>query len=119
MSSRQRLDNYLRMYRKRAGLSQDEVGFLLGGKSGRSGTIASRHEQFRRRPSLETALACEAIYGVPVSELFAGVSERAEDMVRRRARVLSKRLGKGGRRADHLSKSLGGAAPNEATKIAA
>jgi transcriptional regulator with XRE-family HTH domain len=111
-----KLENYLRMYRKRAGLSQDEVAYLLGGKSG---TIASRYERFRRTPSLETALACEAIYGVPVKELFAGVSARAERLVRHRARLLRKRLDATGCRSDRLQRVLGEAAPTEESKLAA
>ena len=111
-----KLDNYLRMYRKRAGLSQDELAFLLGA---RSGTVASRYERFRRTPTLETALACAAIYGVPVKELFAGVSERAERIVAHRARILNHRLEKDGRHSDHLLKILGEAAPDEETKLAA
>jgi transcriptional regulator with XRE-family HTH domain len=111
-----KLENYLRMYRKRSGLSQDEVAYLLGGKSG---TIASRYERFRRTPSLETALACEAIYGVPVKELFAGVSARAERLVRRRARFLKKHLDAGSCGSDRLQRALGEVAPGEETKLAA
>jgi transcriptional regulator with XRE-family HTH domain len=111
-----KLENYLRMYRKRAGLSQDEVAYLLGGKSG---TIASRYERFRRTPSLETALACEAIYGVPVKELFAGVSAKAEGLVRRRARLLKKRLDASGCCSDRLQRVLGEVAPAEESKLAA
>ena len=36
-----KLENYLRTYRRRAGLSQDEMAFLLGTKSG---TKVSRYE---------------------------------------------------------------------------
>jgi transcriptional regulator with XRE-family HTH domain len=111
-----KLDNYLRMYRKRAGLSQDEVAYLLGTKSG---TMTSRYERFRRTPSLETALAYEAIYGVPAKELFAGVSARAERVVRHRARILRKRLAVNGRNSDQLVKILGGVAPDEEAKLAA
>ena len=65
-----RLPNYLRTHRKRAGLSQDEVAFLLGC---RSGAKVSRYERLARRLSLETAFAYEALFGVPARELFAGV----------------------------------------------
>lgn len=67
------LQNYLRMYRKRAGLSQDEVAFLLGVKSGAK---VSRYERRRRVPPLETALAYEAIFRIPVRELFLGTYEQ-------------------------------------------
>jgi transcriptional regulator with XRE-family HTH domain len=111
-----KLDNYLRMYRKRAGLSQDEVAYLLGVKSG---TITSRYERFRRTPSLETALAYEAIYGVPVKELFAGVAERAECVVKRRARILDKRMAAAGRQPEQLRRIVGEVAPHEEAKLAA
>ncbi|MCW5976483.1 MAG: helix-turn-helix transcriptional regulator [Bryobacteraceae bacterium] len=62
--------NYLRMYRKRSGLTQDEVGYLLGCANG---SKVSRYEQRKRTPTLETALAYEAIFRVPVRDLFAGV----------------------------------------------
>jgi transcriptional regulator with XRE-family HTH domain len=68
----QRLPNYLRTHRKRAGLSQDDVAVLLGGHSG---AAVSRLERFRRQPSLKTALVLEAIYRVPVREFFAGQAE--------------------------------------------
>jgi transcriptional regulator with XRE-family HTH domain len=67
-----KLENYLRTYRKRSGLTQQEVAFLLGSEDG---TQVSRYEKRRRLPPLETALACEEIYGVPVAELFAGVRQ--------------------------------------------
>jgi DNA-binding XRE family transcriptional regulator len=49
-----KLDNYLVMYRKRAGFSQDEVAYLLGAQSG---SMNCRYERFKRKPSLEAALA--------------------------------------------------------------
>jgi transcriptional regulator with XRE-family HTH domain len=68
----QKLENYLRTYRKRSGLTQREVAFLLGC---RNGAQVSRYEKRRRLPPLRTALACEAVFGAPVSELFAGMRE--------------------------------------------
>jgi transcriptional regulator with XRE-family HTH domain len=93
MSSHPRLQNYLRTYRRRAGFSQDEVAYLLGAASG---TKTSRYERFRRTPSLETALACEALFGVPVRELFAGVYQKVERETRMRARRLRGKLAAAG-----------------------
>lgn len=84
-----RLPNYLKTYRKRAGLSQDEVAFLLGC---RSGAKVSRYERLARQPTLETAFACEAVFGVPTRELFAGVFQKVEAQIQKRARVLAARL---------------------------
>ena len=111
-----KLENYLRTYRRRAGFSQDEIAYLL---AARSGTKTSRYERFRRTPSLETALAYEALFGVPVRELFAGVSARAERRTRQRARLLEKRLKTSGRRSDQLLRLLGEVAPGEDSKLAA
>jgi len=80
------ITNYLLSHRKRLALSQDEVAFLLG-KHG--GTKVSRYERFARTPSLETALALEAVFQTPVRELFGGVYERIEQEVAGRAKVLT------------------------------
>jgi transcriptional regulator with XRE-family HTH domain len=84
-----RLNNYLRTYRKRSGLSQGEVAFLLGCHHGAK---VSRYERNARQPTLKTALAYEAVFGVPVRELFAGIFEKVLGMTKKRARVLARRL---------------------------
>lgn len=85
----QKLKNYLRTYRKRTGLSQDEVAFLLGCHSG---TLVSRYERFARNPRLETTLAYEVVLGTPARELFAGISQKVELRTFRRARLLARKL---------------------------
>jgi len=84
-----RLDNYLRMHRKRADLSQAEVAFLLGLENG---SDVSRHEQNRRVPSLDAALAYEVILGQPVVELFAGRIERLARRLSSPASRLAERI---------------------------
>jgi transcriptional regulator with XRE-family HTH domain len=79
------LANYLRANRKRLALSQDDVAFLLGGQSGAK---ISRYENFTRMPSLETALALEAIYKRAASEIFGGLYQKAERKVAERAKML-------------------------------
>ncbi len=83
------LHNYLRMYRKRAGFSQAEIAFLLGTKSAAK---VSRYEHGRRQPSLRTLLACEVVLGAPARELFAGEFRSIENMTKRRAILLVKKL---------------------------
>jgi DNA-binding XRE family transcriptional regulator len=83
------LPHYLLTYRKRTGLSQDELAFLLGSKSG---TKVSRHEQGRREPSLRTAFAYAAVYQVPVEDLFPGLAQTAEMKVIGRKQLLLGRL---------------------------
>jgi transcriptional regulator with XRE-family HTH domain len=84
-----KLENYLRTYRKRSGLTQREVAFLVGC---RNGAQVSRYEKRRRLPPLRTAIACEAAFGVPVSELFAGVREAAGQAVGERMLALKSEL---------------------------
>ena len=43
-------------------------------------------------PPLETALACEAIFGVPVAELFAGIREKIDQKIKRRRAELNTKL---------------------------
>lgn len=65
--------NSLRRYRKRAGLEQKQVAFLLN----RAGTDeVSRHEKGAYRPNLETALKLEVIYQVPIRLLYPALFER-------------------------------------------
>jgi transcriptional regulator with XRE-family HTH domain len=85
-----KLTNYLRTYRKRAGLTQGELAFLLGC---RNGAKVSRYERLQRVPTLQTALAYEAVLGVPARELFAGMFEEIQRTAKRRVRSLIKRLG--------------------------
>jgi transcriptional regulator with XRE-family HTH domain len=85
------LANYIRTHRRRAALSQDEVAFLLGCECG---TKVGRYELNRRMPTLETALALEAVFGVSVSELFAGRFHEVEQSVVKRAHELVERLRK-------------------------
>src|ERR1044071_2939867 len=84
-----KLPNYIRSHRKRSALSQDDVAFLLGA---RSGAKVCRYERFVREPSLQTALAFEVIFQKPVRELFAGLYRRVERQVVARAKVLTHKL---------------------------
>jgi len=83
------LQNYLRTYRKRAGLSQDEVAFLLG-----CGTeaVVSRYENGARRPSLETVLTYQVVLGISAHELFRGLFQKVEKEARERAQILAEGL---------------------------
>lgn len=64
------LGNYLRTHRRRSGLSQRELGLLLGYVN--EGQV-SRHERSKTIPSLIAALAYEVVFRVRVAELFTGV----------------------------------------------
>ena len=84
-----KLQNYLRTYRKRSGLSQDEVAYLLGCQNG---TKISRYERFTRKPSLESLFAYEVMFGAPARELFAGAYQKVEKRISNRAQLLTRKL---------------------------
>src|ERR1700733_14082467 len=99
-----RFPHYLKSNRKRAALSQAEVSFLLGT---RGEAKVSRYERFLRTPSLETALALEAIFQKPISELFGGLYQEVQGEVTARAKILGHRIdrGKPGRRTERRRKT--------------
>ncbi len=80
-----KLPHYLRIERRRAGLSQTDIAVLLGV---RTASKISRYERGRRLPPLKTALAYEAILGKPIAELFGGTFQPIRAEVGRRARAL-------------------------------
>jgi transcriptional regulator with XRE-family HTH domain len=86
-----KLPNKLRMYRKRSGFSQQEIGFLLGHADG---SQLSRYERFYGLPALRTAFALAVIFRVSVRDLFPGEHETTEDEVIMEARLLQGRLGR-------------------------
>lgn len=68
-----RLASYLSSHRKKLGLSQKRLGKLLGYPD--EGPV-SRHERLCSVPPLRIALGYQAIFQIPVSELFPGIYER-------------------------------------------
>lgn len=84
------LPNYLLSNRKRLGLSQEDVAFLLGTQSGAK---VSRHERFAREPGLRAALAYEAIYQRSAGELFSGLYGEVAREVATRAKALAAQTG--------------------------
>lgn len=84
------LPNYIRTYRKRAHLTQEDVAFLLGCKS--TARIC-RHERSQQAPNLETLLAYEVLFGTPVRNLFSGVHHGVENKLKNRIRLLIRNLG--------------------------
>lgn len=82
--------NYLKMHRKRAGLSQRAVGQLLGFAD--HGPV-SRHERSRAVPSLETALGYEVIFSIPVSSIFAGMRDKLSDQLETKLAEMEASLG--------------------------
>jgi DNA-binding XRE family transcriptional regulator len=82
--------NYLRMYRKRSGLSQAEIASVLGCEDG---AVVSRHETSRVFPPLPLALAYEVIFLVPTAQLFKGLHEAVGQNIEARLTKLVTELG--------------------------
>jgi DNA-binding XRE family transcriptional regulator len=79
------LPNYLRTHRKRLGLSQRDVAFLLKSKDG---ARICRCERSRQTPHLKTLLAYEILFQTPIRDLYAGVRCEVEEGIMERAQLL-------------------------------
>jgi transcriptional regulator with XRE-family HTH domain len=77
--------HYLRKERRKRALSQADMCALL---AARWKSRISRYEREQKLPPLETALAFEAIYKKPVSEIFGPAYGKILKDVRRRAEHL-------------------------------
>ena len=71
---------YLRRHRRAWGLTQRELASLVGLKSH---AHLSRIEYGKRPPSLEAALACQVIFGIPPDALFPHVYNFVEERTMR------------------------------------
>jgi DNA-binding XRE family transcriptional regulator len=76
---------YVRTHRRRWGLTQDELAFLIGVNSR---SMVSRVEGLKRRPHLATAFAFWVVFGVPPFELFPELLTEVEEGVLQRSREL-------------------------------
>ena len=85
-----RIASHVRTYRKKSGLTQLELAGLLGHTSiGR----VSRHERGIAIPSLPSALGYEAIFRVPIPELFPAIHEAITKGIEARLVELNSTLG--------------------------
>lgn len=73
------------MYRKKIGLTQKELAFLLGCNHAAK---ISRYERFNQNPRLTTAIAYEVVFQTVSRQLFGGLFERIEQETRQRIRQL-------------------------------
>jgi DNA-binding XRE family transcriptional regulator len=76
-----RIKTYVRPLRRRWALTQRELAFLVGAKSG---TVVSRIEGMKRPPSLSVTLACALVFGTAPVELFPDLHSQIHDDVMRR-----------------------------------
>lgn len=100
------LASYIRTHRKRSGLSQKELDYLLGYPY--EGQV-SRHERMFCFPSLVVALRYQAIFHVPVSELFQGIYETEQHSIEEKLAKMEDDL--------HQCSSKGRKAPMTARKL--
>jgi len=89
--------NYLRAHRQRCGLTQDELGILVGYGHGHP---ISKHEHSKAAPPLIIALAYEIIFEIPVGTLFVGFRLAVQESVARNLGELKTELEAGRRRAN-------------------
>jgi transcriptional regulator with XRE-family HTH domain len=81
--------NYLRTHRKRSGLRQDDIAFLLDLNGGYG---ISRYERLERIPSLDTAFGMQVLFDTLPHELYPGLYAKVERITRRRIRTLIRNL---------------------------
>src|SRR6266849_594258 len=87
------LPTYLRTYRKRTGLTQTEVAYVVG--INRSDLWL--FETSRREPSLRVLLALQVLYRIPIRKLFMGLFLHCRRNTRRRLQLLRRQLVAGGK----------------------
>jgi transcriptional regulator with XRE-family HTH domain len=87
--AKKRLASYLRTERKRAGLTQKEIAFLVGAKNRAQ---ISRFERLRRLPTTETLLAFMIVFRKNPADLIPGLYDKLLKLVRLRASELHEEL---------------------------
>jgi len=83
-----KLTSYLRVYRKKSGLTIREVAYLLG----ISHADLSRYETHVREVPLPVALTCCLLYGFTVPQAFAGMYDLCASLLARRLTLFRNRL---------------------------
>lgn len=79
---------YLLTLRKRWGLSQRELAFLLR----TSAAMLSKMERLERQPTASVVLSAEMIFGTSPSDVFPSLYEKVEAKVMKQAAILYERL---------------------------
>jgi len=80
---------YLRTFRRRRGLTQKELAFLIGVKSG---THVSRVEKLKRLPNLAATLACLFVFDTAPFDIFPGLFAEVRQSVLERVNELYEEL---------------------------
>ncbi len=69
---------YLRTHRRIWGLTQRELASLMGFQSP---AHLSRIENGKRAPTVESALACQVLFGIPPADMFPHAYDMVEERV--------------------------------------
>jgi DNA-binding XRE family transcriptional regulator len=86
-----RIGSHLGVHRRKSGFTQLELARLIGHRNiGR----VSRHERAVTVPPLSVALSYEAVFRVPIYELFPGIHEMALKNIEARMADLEEALGR-------------------------
>ncbi|HRS96586.1 MAG TPA: helix-turn-helix transcriptional regulator [Smithella sp.] len=88
---KQVIPNRLWTYRKKKGLSQKRVAFLIAQKNS---SQLSHYERGDKRPNLMNALKLEILYRVPVAYLYHELYDKLRDDIQTRESTLKKMLEK-------------------------
>lgn len=75
----------LQTLRHEAGLSQEDLAYLLGGTT--AGMVC-RHEKGERAPTLEMGMGYSLVLGTEVQDLFEDLELQIKERIKNRARVL-------------------------------
>ena len=81
--------HHLRTFRRRNGLTQRDLGLLLGFVDG---SEVGRYERFSRLPTAQSLLACQAIFDVDARVLFPDMYDAVEHLTVNRALQLRAEL---------------------------
>lgn len=84
-----KVTSYLKTHRKAAGLTQIELAKLVGYPAT---TAVSRHERNKNLPPLVVALAYEALFRVPVTNIFPGLHDAVQQVVEDRLVALEEKF---------------------------
>jgi len=84
-----RLISYVRPLRRRWGLTQGELGFLIGTKTS---AMVSRIEAMKTYPALAQAIACCIVFDMPPLELFPELYGKVYEFVIGQAEQLYEEL---------------------------
>lgn len=98
-----RLDNKLRVYRKKAGYTLPHASFLLGSRDPR---YFGRLERGERQPTGPDIYSCERIFGIPNGDIFPGLRLHSYKKTDRHLATLNSRLRSKNVRSEVISRRI-------------